>query len=187
MFHWYVFHAKPHKERQVAEQLRQRGCDVFLPLVRISPVNPRAARERSFFPCYLFARLDLEAVGVNTIQWLPGLHRLVQFGGQPAVVPDNFVHELKRRVAQIRAAGGMVFDGLERGMAVKITSGPFAGYEAIFDLRLGDTGRVRVLLEWVEEAQRRRSQPARLLPGLNSRRVPLELNANSIEKVRRKP
>ena len=43
---WYVLQSKPHKERQVASLLGSRNLEVFLPLLRCSPVNPRAARER---------------------------------------------------------------------------------------------------------------------------------------------
>lgn len=174
MEHWYALHAKPHKERQVAEHLRQRNVEVYLPLVRVNPVNPRAARKRPYFPCYLFGRIDLQVAGAGALQWTPGLRRLVGFGGQPAIVPDNFVSELKRRLGQIQAAGGLVFDGLERGDPIKIVVGPFAGYEAVFDSRLPGSQRVRVLLELIAYCQRRDQR----------RFVSVELNAGSIEKVR---
>ncbi len=180
MEHWYVFQSKPHKERQVADQLQRRRLDVFLPMARVSPVNPRAARERPYFPGYLFAKGDIETAGIGAVQWLPGLNRLVQFGGQPAAVADGFIAELRRRIADIRAAGGLMFDGLERGVQVRITSGPFAGYEAVFDVRLTGAERVRVLIEWIEHAHRRGRS------GAGPRYVPVELNVSSIEKVRRK-
>jgi len=168
----------------VAEQLRQRRYDVFLPTARAYAANPRAARERPYFPCYLFVKLDLITADADALQWLPGLRSLVRFGGQPAAVPDNFVFELKRRIAHIRAAGGLVFEALEAGTPVKITSGPFAGYEAIFDSRLDDSGRVRILLEWIGQAQRRASRAHRRRAVLPSRLVPIEVNASHIEKAR---
>ena len=176
MEQWYALHAKPHKERQVAENLRQRKLEVFLPLVRVNPVNPRAARKRPYFPSYLFVKADLQAIGLGALQWTPGLRRVVEFDGQPAVVPDKFVSELKRRLNQIQAAGGLALDGLERGDPVRIVAGPFAGYEAVFDFRLPGSERVRVLLELIARSQRR--EPQRL--------VPVELNAGSIEKSRSK-
>ena len=101
MEHWYVLHAKPHKERQVADYLRQRRVEVFLPLARVNPVNPRAARVRPYFPCYLFVKIDLAQAGMAALQWTPGLRSVVQFGGQPSVVPENLILALKRRVEQI--------------------------------------------------------------------------------------
>jgi transcriptional antiterminator RfaH len=100
---------------------------------------------------------------------------VLEFGGQPATVPDRYVAELKQRVAAISAAGGLLFDGLKQGDTVRITNGPFAGYEAIFDARLAGTERVRVLLEWLQQHQHHRfAAPV----------VPVELNASSIDKVK---
>ena len=176
---WYVLHAKPHKERQVADYLRAKKLTVYLPLVPVNPVNPRAAHLRPFFPGYLFVKADLETYGLSVLQWTPGLNRLLQFDDQPASVPDHFMAELKRRVERIQAMGGLKFDGLKPGARVKITSGPFAGYEAIFDARLSDTDRVRVLLEIIQQVQR---GPAHLKPA--PRYLPLDLNANSLEPIR---
>jgi transcription elongation factor/antiterminator RfaH len=163
---WYVIRSKPRRERFVHDQLSSQGLEVFFPSVKVHPVNPRSARERAYFPSYLFVHLDLVIVGVNRLRWLPAAVGLLEFGGEPAIVPDLLVAQLKRKVSSIQAAGGMVFADLNKGDTIKITSGPFAGYEAIFDLRLKGSDRVRVLLE------------------LLRRQVPLELDAGSIRKAR---
>ena len=172
MKRWYVLHTKPHKERQVAEHLRGlqgRNVEVYMPIVPAPRVNPRAARERPYFPCYLFARADLDEIGMSALQWTPGLRRLVEFGGQPAIVPDSFVFKIKRRVNYICQEGGLIFDGLVQGALVKITSGPFAGYEGIFDSRLSGSERVRVLLTNCQETFSPRG-----------RARPVDLNVNSL-------
>ncbi len=163
---WYVIRAKPRRERFVTDQLSGQGLEVFFPAVRVHPVNPRAAIERAYFPGYLFAHLDLAAVGANRLRWLPAAVGLLEFGGEPATVPEALVTQLKRRVASIQAAGGLVFADLKKGDLVQITSGPFAGYEAVFDLRLRGADRVRVLLD------------------LLRRQVPVELDSGSIRKLR---
>jgi len=180
MKHWYVLHTKPHKEYQVADHLARRKMEVYAPFVPVQRVNPRAASERPYFPCYIFGRADLDEIGTSALQWTPGLRRLVEFGGQPAIVPDNFVHEIKRRVDHICQAGGMIFDGLECGVDVKVTHGPFAGYEGIFDTRLSGRERVRVLLTLIttHHEQPRREQ---------LRQIPVELNVNNIAKVNQRP
>jgi len=163
---WYVIRSKPRRERFVHDQLNSQGLEVFFPAVKVHPVNPRSARERAYFPSYLFVHLDLVTVGVNRLRWLPAAVGLLEFGGEPAVVPDLLVAQLKRKVSAIQAAGGLVFADLNQGDTIKITAGPFAGYEAIFDLRLKGSDRVRVLLE------------------LLRLQVPLELDASSIRKAR---
>jgi transcriptional antiterminator RfaH len=164
--HWYVIRSKPRRERFVRDQLSGQGLEVFYPAVRIHPVNPRSSKERAYFPSYLFAHLDLAAVGVNKLRWLPAAVGLLEFGGEPAIVPDVLIAQLKLRVASIQSVGGVTFDGLQPGDVVKITSGPFTGYEAIFDLRLKGSERVRVLLEMLR------------------RQVTVEIDAGSIRKAR---
>ena len=166
MDNWYVLNSKPHKERQVAEYLRGRGVQVYLPLVRVNPINPRASHERPYFPSYLFTKIDIEATGINAIQWAPGIKDLVRFGGQPASVSDNFVSALRRRLSEISAAGGEFFDGLQQGDHVRITQGPFAGYEALFDRRLSGEDRVRILLTFLGERTR------------------MEIGAGAVERIR---
>jgi transcriptional antiterminator RfaH len=163
---WYVIQSKPRRERLVSEQLTSQGLEVFFPAVKVHPINPRAARERAYFPGYLFAHVDLVAVGVNKLRWMPAAVGLLEFGGEPAIVPETLIAQLRRRVASIQAAGGIVFADLKKGEPVKITSGPFAGYEAIFDLRLKGSERVRVLLE------------------LLRRQVTVELDAGAIRQLR---
>ncbi|HVO69796.1 MAG TPA: transcription termination/antitermination NusG family protein [Aggregatilineaceae bacterium] len=144
---WYVLHSKPHKENQINAYLQSQNLETFYPTLRVQPVNPRASKIRPYFPGYLFVRADLDAVGVSALQWIPGAVGLVSFDGQPGTVPDYVIRELRQRIAEIEAAGGLTLDGLKQGDPVRITHGPFAGYEAIFDMRLSGAERVQVLLQ----------------------------------------
>jgi len=144
---WYVLHTKPRRETAVYSYLRTQGVEVFYPSVKVKPVNPRASTIRPYFPRYLFVRADLGEVGISALQWVPNAIGLVQFDGIPAAVPDSLVITLKRRIEEIKVAGGLVFHELAPGDAVRITQGPLAGYNALFDLRLSGTQRVQVLLE----------------------------------------
>lgn len=146
---WYTLFSKPRKESQIESYLKSKGVVTFYPVLKVDPVNPRAARTRGFFPRYLFIHVDLEEVGISGLEWIPGAVGLVQFGGVPAPVADEFIEELKWRLAQIERVGGLHLDRLERGDKVKITSGPFAGYEAVFDSLLSAEKRVQVLLHWL--------------------------------------
>ena len=103
--------------------------------------------------------------GISSFKWMPHTLGLVNFGGEPAIVPDNLIHEIRQRVDKIDKAGGEVFDGLHQGDLVQIDQGPFQGYEAIFDSRLPGAERVRVLLQLLDE-----------------RRVPVELSAANIKQ-----
>ena len=145
--YWYVLHSKPHKEEMLAEQLELRRIDTFAPRIRVQVVNPRARKVRPYFPGYIFVRADLEKMGLSALQYVPGSAGLITFGGTPASVPEGLIHAIRQRVEEINSAGGELFEALKSGETVLVHSGPFAGYEAIFDGRLPGTERVKVLLK----------------------------------------
>jgi len=87
------------------------------------------------------------------------------FGGEPAVVPDALIYSIRQRVDAITRAGGELLSDVKPGERILIQEGPFAGYEAIFDVRLPGKERVRVLLKM-----------------LSYRNIPLELSARQIKK-----
>jgi transcriptional antiterminator RfaH len=166
--HWYALRSKPRKEEAVWRQVRLGGYEVFFPRLKVSPVNPRSRKLLPYFPGYLFVSVDLDQVGLSVFQWMPHTVGIVSFGGEPAIVPDHLVSELKKRVKEISEAGGEIFYGMKPGDIVVIQNGPFQGYEAIFDSRIPGSERVRVLLELM----------------VNQRQVPVELSAGQI--VRKK-
>ncbi len=150
---WYVVRSKPRKEDFLAEQMQMRKIEIFNPSIRVQTVNPRARKIKSYFPGYVFVHLDLEKTGAFSMRYIPGAAGLVSFGGEAADVPDGLIHAIRQRVDEINDAGGELFDVLRTGEAVVIHSGPFAGYEAIFDARLPGSDRVRVLLKLLKNRQ----------------------------------
>lgn len=167
--HWFALHSQPRKEDLLWQQVLAQGFDSFYPRLKVHTVNPRARKLRAYFPGYLFVRVDLEQVGISTFQWMPYGTGLVSFGGEPATVPDALIYAIRQRVAEIAEAGGEIFDGLKPGDPVKINSGPFAGYDAIFDARIPGSERVRVLLKM-----------------LSQRNLPVELYAGNIQAQKKK-
>jgi transcription antitermination factor NusG len=152
---WYVMRSKPNKEEFLAGQLVAHGVKAYSPRIRVQAVNPRARKVRPYFPGYLFVQVDIGSMNASTLRWMPGASGLVSYGGEPAGVPDTLVAAIKRRVEAINAAGGELFDELKSGDTVVVQSGPFEGYEAIFDSRIPGSERVRVLLKLLQ----RRMQP----------------------------
>ena len=149
--YWYVLHSKPHKEEMLVEQLEFRKIETFAPRIRVQVVNPRARQVRPYFPGYIFVRADLEDMGKSVLEYVPGSAGLIAFGGEPAFIPDGMIHAIRQRVEEINLAGGELFDMLKSGETVLVHSGPFAGYEAIFDARLPGKERVRVLLKMLKD------------------------------------
>jgi transcriptional antiterminator RfaH len=152
MENWYILQTKASRERQVAVHLHQRGFSVYLPLIWASPVNPRAARERPYFPGYLFARLDFEAITVDVVRWCPGAKGLVEFCSEAVAVSDAFMAELQQRLERVRAVGGMAREGRRRAEFLPVNSGPFEGFEGMFNARLLGAERARILLACAQQA-----------------------------------
>ncbi len=163
---WYAMRSKPRKEEALWRQVKSKDIEVYFPRLRVNPVNPRSRKWVPYFPGYLFIQVDLDEVGRSALQWMPYSIGLVNFGGEPAPVQEHLIYEIRKRVDKITAAGGELFDGLKPGETIRISDGPFKGYEAIFDTRLPGTERVRVLLELID----------------NQRQVPVELDAGQIKR-----
>jgi transcription antitermination factor NusG len=164
--YWYALQSHPYKEEQLWLQVQRNGFEAFYPRIRVHPVNPRSRTIRPYFPGYMFVHADLDLIGPSVFQYMPYAKSLVSFGGEPATVPEYLIHTLHQRMAEIEDKGGELFNDLTSGDSVLIQSGPFAGYEALFDVRLPGTDRVRVLLKM-----------------LSKRLVPLEMKAGHIQKI----
>ncbi|MBI3162987.1 MAG: hypothetical protein HYZ23_10770 [Chloroflexi bacterium] len=160
---WYVLRSKPNKELLLWEQLKLRNVETFYPQIRVQPVNPRARKIKAYFPGYVFVHVDLEQTERSVLQWMPGGLGFVSFDQEPALVPESLVKAIKKKVDAVNASGGELFHGLKRGDLVEIQSGPFAGYEAIFDTRLDGHERVRVLLKLLQGRSTKMEIPAGFL------------------------
>jgi transcriptional antiterminator RfaH len=150
MENWYVMHSKPRKEALLHERLRIQRIQVYLPSVRVKPVNPRARKEQPFFPGYLFIHVDLEQIPVSELRWIPGATGIVCLGGEPAIVGDSLIQTIQRQIENIRESDAQRVDRFKSGDWVVINDGPFANYKAMFDCRLPGQARVRVLLELLQ-------------------------------------
>jgi len=152
MEYWYALHTKPNAEYRVASVLNERGIEAYVPTVRKR--WRREWRERPLFPCYLFARFALDEVGYSAVAWTPGLRRVVAFGSKPATVPDEAIEMIRQHLEKIRAQGGLPTHGFKQGDEVRFATGPLQGLHAVFEGPMGPAERVRVLIQFLGEANR---------------------------------
>jgi transcription antitermination factor NusG len=145
---WYALRSKTNKEEFLWRNLEAQGIESYYPRIRVKPVNPRARTVKPFFPGYLFVRADLSAVGSVWFDRMPDAIGLVNFGGEPAEVDASLVAAIQKRVDTLPVQGTTEM-AFRRGELVLISGGPFAGYTALFDMRLPGRERVRVLLQFL--------------------------------------
>jgi transcriptional antiterminator RfaH len=117
---------------------------VYLPKVR-SRTKERKDRMMPFFPCYLFAQLNLERHDLTSVGWTPGLRRVVSFGGVPATVNDSFIDFIAERLEEINRQGWP--SPFKPGDRVLITEGPFKDRIGIFARPSSAAKRVQILLD----------------------------------------
>lgn len=142
---WYLVHTKVRLEQCAKDNLERQGFTCFLPQMRSEKLRRGALKvlAEPLFPRYLFIRSDagLAAKGWGSIRSTLGVSRLVTFGSQPARLSDALVC-LIRMQCEDAIEPQFYF---EAGETLRVTDGPFAGLEAIYQMPDGE-GRVMVLL-----------------------------------------
>jgi transcriptional antiterminator RfaH len=147
---WYALHTKPQSEVQVHRALVARGFESYLPM--LPPRKDRHAQP--LFPAYLFVRCDMEAIGTASLQWIPGLRRILAFAGRPAVVPDEAISLIHAKMAEIDAEGGLPRHHFQAGDRVVIERGALSGMRGVFQGPTGPAERVQILIRFLGQANR---------------------------------
>jgi transcription antitermination factor NusG len=142
---WYALYTCPRHEKCVAQQIEQRSISCFLPLYRTVRrwKDRRKELELALFPGYVFVHLALKD-RLRVLQ-LPSAVRLVSFNGQPAVLPESEIDQLRERLAR-----GTVepHPYLRVGRRVRVCGGPMQGLEGII-VRRKDRCRVVFSLDLI--------------------------------------
>lgn len=97
------------------------------------------------FPCYLFLNIDCGTDEYLRSRSAPGVSYILSSDGVPAPVPAELVEQIRQRVDRENALGPAA--RFAQGDRVIVSSGPFAGLEAIFDRALTPQGRCLILLQ----------------------------------------
>ena len=147
---WYTYNSHPHQEEFLCQQIEAIKLDYYFPSLHVKPVNPRSRKIRPYFPGYLFIKADLDIIGLNTLQFLPYSKGLVQFGGEPAGVPDELITAIRKRVDLINSDDyKRAKEEFAHGQAVAVVGGILDGFEGLFDENLSGTERSRILIKTI--------------------------------------
>ena len=145
---WYAVYTSANQEKRVAEQLGVRSVEHYLPVYASVRrwKDRRVTLQLPLFPGYVFVRIALR--DRLRVQEVPGVARLVGFGGTAAALPDKEIEALRTSLE-----GGARVEPhryLRVGRRVRVNSGPMTGMQGIL---LQRKGKLRVVIS-IELIQR---------------------------------
>ncbi|MGH9534147.1 MAG: UpxY family transcription antiterminator [Terriglobales bacterium] len=146
---WYAACTRSRHEKMVAEQLRGRGVEHFLPLGHtVRRWRSRMAEvDLPLFPGYVFVHIPLpERLRVLTA---PGVAYLVASAGRPLEVPEQQMEALRERLAAGALAEPHPY--LAVGSRVRVWRGPLAGLEGVL-LRKHGQSRLIVSVDMIQRS-----------------------------------
>lgn len=126
---WYAVYTSSRHEKRVAEHLRQRSVEIFLPLYKVVHKwknGVRADVDLPLFPGYLFARIAAQEQ-LRVLE-VPSVVCLVGSNSQPTAVPDHDIEALRSAIMGLNAEPHPY---LSLGDRVRILAGPLRGQEGI--------------------------------------------------------
>jgi len=147
MSQWYAIYTQPRSETLARDHLARQGFEVFLPLYQKRRSHARRVDIVSapLFPRYMFVSFNAGEASWRVIRSTRGVVDLVRIGLDPVRISDSIIEEIRRR----RDEQGFVILAkhlnLKRGARIRIDTGPFVDYEAIFESQR-DEERVVALL-----------------------------------------
>ena len=142
---WFAVSHQPGREDVAEANLLRQGFKPFVArhLLTIRHARRLTVRRASFFPGYMFVRLDLTRDRWRSVNGTFGVRSIVMVGERPAPCPVGLVEQL---IDMTDADGILDFSSkLRVGDAVRVVSGPFTNLIGRLD-RLDGPGRARVLL-----------------------------------------
>jgi transcriptional antiterminator RfaH len=145
---WYVIQTKPGSECRVETHLFNQEIEVFLPMFETFKYSygKMVQKNKPFFPNYLFAKLAID-VHYYKVKWTRGVAKIVGTGDGPIPLSEKVIQTIKERIGENNLV--KLDDGLEEGNLIQFTSGPFRDLMGVFDKKMSDGKRVRVLMSMI--------------------------------------
>jgi len=101
---------------------------------------------KPLFPNYIFARIDLK-LQYYKVKWTRGVSKILGAGDGPVPISEKIIQSIKERVGKDNLV--KLEEELKEGDVVQITSGPFKELRGIFQKKMSDNGRIKILLNLI--------------------------------------
>jgi len=145
---WYVVQTKPGNEYRVETNLSNQEIEVFLPLLETfqHSSGKMIQKIKPLFPNYLFAKLDIN-LHYYKVKWTRGVNKILGNGDGPISISGKVVETIKERTGKDNLV--KLEEEWKEGDQVRINSGPFKDLVGVFQKKMSDNGRVRILLNLI--------------------------------------
>lgn len=164
MREWYCIFTKPGHEDEVVQRLSPFGdIELLNPKLRRSKVRRGRFAQvvENLFPSYIFSRFDLKRY-FHMIRYTRGVRRFVgDTEGHPYVVTESIIESIRERMKEGFVV--MKTPGLKAGDRVRVTDGPFAGFDGVFLSEVKPRERILILLNAIQFQARVELAPYQVL------------------------
>jgi transcription elongation factor/antiterminator RfaH len=150
MKQWFVIQTNPKEEDVACLVLKQQGISIYQPFMEryVFHARKKILKRYPLFPNYVFANIAPTEEELHKVRWCRGVRRILLDNYQPVPIDDDFILGLSeledKKSGTIKKP--MAF---EPGDLVRITSGPMKDLYGVFEAWGSDEGRVRILIEMV--------------------------------------
>ena len=133
---WYALYTRPRNEKQVFQELSNKGIEAFLPTYKVRRrwSDRYKVVEEPLFKNYLFVNVDFQRGYYDTLRPY-GAVSVIMFDGKPAVIPDNEIEAVRRLVESELPYDPHPY--LKVGRKVRVRAGPLEGCEGILTRKKG--------------------------------------------------
>jgi transcriptional antiterminator RfaH len=152
MKEWYVVNTKPREDIVAMAKLRQYGFEVYQPLMQkyVFHARKKTLKKVPLFPNYIFVNSEDAEIELFKVKWCRGIRRMLIDNNNPVPISAGFIDTLKTIETQ---GEGVIKKPVEyeKGELVRVMSGPMKDVIGIFESWDSDEGRVRILVEIVNQ------------------------------------
>jgi len=142
---WYAVYTKSRYEKKLAENLREKGIEAYVPLRKV--VRQWSDRKKlvaePLIRSYCFVRPAPGAKQYNEVLNTDGAVRFVWFSGKPAPIPNRQIDILKA-ITGADVDVDVLPGSLLKGSSVRVNAGPLAG---VIGELVSVAGKHRVLIK----------------------------------------
>ena len=150
MNQWFVIQTNPKEEEIACMVLKQSGIELYQPWMQkyVFHARKKTLKRYPLFPNYIFVHVAPVQEELHKIRWCRGVRRILLDNYQPIPIDEEFIASLRSLEFEGEGIIKKPMDFMP-GDVLRVKSGPMKDLYGIFEAWGSDEGRVRILVEMV--------------------------------------